>query len=281
MMKKNTKNTQVKKTKIRPPRAGGIKMGQLATRSPHRPNCLGLSLVTVERWDCQTKRLHMRGIDLVNGTPVYDIKPFVPWDVPTAPPGAVVPAPLQQQKQHNSDNGNGNHVAFFKVPNWVSQTEDVLSRVDFTPAAQDSLCTLVSQRRLAPLYTNDNDGFVAALATLQQILAQDPRSSHKGLKVNARGTTSYAAASSCSSNRSNNSNNSKKRQDKTDDARSPPFYSLVFCQVQVDFVVNYAASHVQVVQCLAVDFDDAAYVDGVPLISEQQQQQQHCSLNKY
>jgi tRNA-methyltransferase O len=226
---------QAKKTKIRPPRAGGIKLGQLATRSPHRPNCLGLSLVRIETWDCRAKRLHISGIDLVHGTPVYDIKPFVPWDVPVAP-------------INDSHNNNA-----FKVPDWVSQT-DSLSRVDFTDTAMDALRTLVAQERLAPLYTNENDGFVAAKATLEQILAQDPRSSHKGLKTNARGTTSSLSASSNQSN----SNNS-----------SSPFYSLVFCQVQVDFVVNYGTSMVQVVKCMEIDFDDAAYVDGIPLISKQ------------
>jgi tRNA-Thr(GGU) m(6)t(6)A37 methyltransferase TsaA len=240
---------QVKKTKIRPPRAGGIKVGQLATRSPHRPNCLGLSLVRIDKWDCKTKRLYISGIDLVHGTPVYDIKPFVPWDVP-AP--FQLQHQQQQQENHHIDDDNGNNG--FKVPFWVSQ-HDSLSRVDFTPTASDAICTLVSQQRLAPLYTDENDGFSAAKATLQQILAQDPRSSHKGLKTNARGTTS-----SSSSSKNNNNNNSQ-----TD----APFYSLVFCQVQVDFVVNYDTSHVQVVKCSEIDFDDAAYVDGVPLFSEQ------------
>ena len=45
----NTSLATSKKTKIRPPRGGGIKVGQLATRSPHRPNPLGLSLVTIDR----------------------------------------------------------------------------------------------------------------------------------------------------------------------------------------------------------------------------------------
>jgi tRNA-Thr(GGU) m(6)t(6)A37 methyltransferase TsaA len=242
----NTNNTsssaENKKTKIRPPRAGGIKIGQLATRSPHRPNCLGLSLVRIDQWDCKTKRLHISGIDLVHGTPVYDVKPFVPCDVP---------APLQQQQLHLENHDNGNYTGF-KVPDWVSQ-QDSLSRVDFTPTALDALCTLVLQkRRLAPLYTDDNDGLAAAKATLEQILAQDPRSSHKGLKTNARGTTTTTTTSSSDAA-----------------AAAPLAYSLVFCQVQVDFVVDYDASLVQVVKCSEIDFDDAAYVDGVPLISEQ------------
>ena len=59
------------KTKVRPPRAGGLKVGQLATRSPHRPNPLGLSLVKITGIDTKNKRLQIAALDLVNGTPVY------------------------------------------------------------------------------------------------------------------------------------------------------------------------------------------------------------------
>ena len=59
------------KTKIRPPRGNGIKVGMLATRSPHRPNNIGLSLVQVVKIDKKEKRLHIAAFDLVHGTPVY------------------------------------------------------------------------------------------------------------------------------------------------------------------------------------------------------------------
>jgi tRNA-Thr(GGU) m(6)t(6)A37 methyltransferase TsaA len=59
------------KTKIRPPRGNGIKVGMLATRSPHRPNNIGLSLVKVVRVDKKERRLHIAAFDLVHGTPVY------------------------------------------------------------------------------------------------------------------------------------------------------------------------------------------------------------------
>ena len=69
----NTNTKASRKTKIRPPRGMGEKVGQLATRSPHRPNCIGLSLVCIEKWDTKKRQLHVSGLDLVNGTPVYDI----------------------------------------------------------------------------------------------------------------------------------------------------------------------------------------------------------------
>lgn len=66
---------------VRPPRLGGnAKMGVFATRSTHRPNRLGLSLVTLEHIDTRHGVcLILSGADLANGTPVVDIKPYLPW----------------------------------------------------------------------------------------------------------------------------------------------------------------------------------------------------------
>lgn len=66
---------------VRPPRLGGRrKMGVFATRSPHRPNGLGLSLLKLERIDTEGGvRLWCSGGDLLDGTPVLDIKPYIPF----------------------------------------------------------------------------------------------------------------------------------------------------------------------------------------------------------
>lgn len=64
------------KSSIKPPR-GGPKRGVLATRSPHRPNSIGLS--AVELLTIKGRTLHLRGVDLLDGTPVLDIKPYVPY----------------------------------------------------------------------------------------------------------------------------------------------------------------------------------------------------------
>lgn len=66
---------------VRPPRLGGnTKMGVFATRSTHRPNRLGLSLVTLEHIDTRNGVcLTLSGADLADGTPVVDIKPYLPW----------------------------------------------------------------------------------------------------------------------------------------------------------------------------------------------------------
>lgn len=65
---------------VRPPRLGGNeRRGVFATRSPFRPNRLGLSVVKLERVEADVPRLFVSGVDLVDGTPVYDIKPYVPY----------------------------------------------------------------------------------------------------------------------------------------------------------------------------------------------------------
>ena len=66
---------------VRPPRMGGNeRMGVFATRSPYRPNQLGLSCVEIESidMDCpDAPRIYVRGADLMDGTPIYDIKPYI------------------------------------------------------------------------------------------------------------------------------------------------------------------------------------------------------------
>jgi tRNA-Thr(GGU) m(6)t(6)A37 methyltransferase TsaA len=67
---------------VRPPRfENKKKMGVYATRSPHRPNRLGLSVVKFERWEVRDNEvaLWVSGVDLVSGTPIFDIKPYVPY----------------------------------------------------------------------------------------------------------------------------------------------------------------------------------------------------------
>ena len=66
---------------VRPPRLGGNKrVGVFASRSPYRPNGLGLSSVKLERIEFDEKRspsLIVSGADLISGTPIYDVKPYI------------------------------------------------------------------------------------------------------------------------------------------------------------------------------------------------------------
>ena len=68
---------------VRPPKLGGnTRMGVFATRSPYRPNPIGLSSVELVRIDRDTPKgavIVVRGADLMNGTPLFDIKPYLPY----------------------------------------------------------------------------------------------------------------------------------------------------------------------------------------------------------
>jgi len=73
--------------KVHPPRLRGETIGLFASRAPHRPTPIGLSVARLAKVDGAT--LHLAGIDLVDGTPILDVKPYIPeWDsVPDASPG--------------------------------------------------------------------------------------------------------------------------------------------------------------------------------------------------
>lgn len=68
---------------VRPPVLGGnTRMGVFATRSPFRPNPVGLSVVKLEKVELHTEQgpvLHVSGVDMMDGTPIFDIKPYVPY----------------------------------------------------------------------------------------------------------------------------------------------------------------------------------------------------------
>ncbi len=64
---------------VRPPRGPRVRRGLFATRSPDRPNPIGLSAVQLVSIDSARRQLHVRGVDLLDGTPILDIKPYIPY----------------------------------------------------------------------------------------------------------------------------------------------------------------------------------------------------------
>lgn len=156
-------------SKIRPPRANGKKVGIFATRSPHRPNNVGLSLAMVEEVttinivEHQGKKKKIRkqtvlkllGLDLVDGTPIYDIKPMCPSDI------------IQAKD--------------LKVPSWVS-ADDELSAVEWTKEAKETVRQHQKIGLLQPLYpANPKRGEEnEVIQAISEIVAQDPRAQHEG-----------------------------------------------------------------------------------------------------
>lgn len=117
---------------VRPPRLGGnTRIGVFATRSPFRPNSLGLSvvkLVSVENGPV----LRVSGADMVDGTPIYDIKPYVPYadSIPEATGGFTeTPRPLLEVQVACRMPANA-------TPEWQVAMQEVLAQ-DPRPAYQN------------------------------------------------------------------------------------------------------------------------------------------------
>jgi tRNA-Thr(GGU) m(6)t(6)A37 methyltransferase TsaA len=95
---------------VRPPRLGGNqRIGVFATRSTHRPNRLGLSAVKLDRIDTSDGvRLFLSGVDLLDETPVFDIKPYLPWSdsLPDAQAGFAQEAPNRRLQVLFSESAN-------------------------------------------------------------------------------------------------------------------------------------------------------------------------------
>ncbi|WP_409420563.1 tRNA (N6-threonylcarbamoyladenosine(37)-N6)-methyltransferase TrmO [Pseudaeromonas sp. ZJS20] len=133
--------------RVRPPRLGGNqKVGVFATRSPFRPNGLGLSVVRLlgVTQAADGLWLELEGVDLVDGTPIVDIKPYVPFaDSLPAADGGFAPAPPATRE------------------------------VSFTPEAQAQLAQARAQHPTLETF-------------LVQVLGQDPRPAYKQQAEDAR-----------------------------------------------------------------------------------------------
>lgn len=127
------------KPSIRPPRLGGSrKVGVLASRSPHRPNPIGISAVRLERVDFDAvggPELHVAGIDLLDGTPVLDIKPYIAYadSIPLANAGWAS-APIERVTVVFADSSDITDV-FENEPSLKTMITEVLE-LDPRPAFQ-------------------------------------------------------------------------------------------------------------------------------------------------
>ncbi|XP_077514259.1 tRNA (adenine(37)-N6)-methyltransferase-like [Amblyomma americanum] len=151
------------RSKVQPPRLGGQTWGVLASRSPHRPCPVGLTLARLE--SVQGSSLHLSGIDLVDGTPILDVKPYLPqYDSP----------------QQEEPVGNEPEVQW--AP-WVGESSDLA--VDFTPKARAELSHFhgrdshpASEPPCSWCLKHFENASAAARA-LECLLKADPRSVHR------------------------------------------------------------------------------------------------------
>ncbi|MCP3942641.1 MAG: tRNA (N6-threonylcarbamoyladenosine(37)-N6)-methyltransferase TrmO [Desulfobacteraceae bacterium] len=119
-------------TMVRPPRLGGNKkVGVFASRSPFRPNPVGMSAVKLESIEITSQGpiLHLKGVDILDKTPVVDIKPYLPYsDIIAKATGGFAPTPPEQGFHINfSDKALGQCTALEKkIPNLKSIIIQVL-----------------------------------------------------------------------------------------------------------------------------------------------------------
>ena len=129
------------KSKVKPPRLVGEKKGVLATRSPHRPCPVGLSLVRVDRVTSNT--VYVSGIDVIDGTPILDIKPYIPtYDDPTMHLEAGV-----------SGEG-GSSTNSLRVASWLDSPSIAHLDVEFTTNAEQQLSLFQCQPHPSPQTRN-------------------------------------------------------------------------------------------------------------------------------
>lgn len=164
------------KSKVRPPRLDGRSVGVFGTRSPHRPCPIGLSLVRLDAVKDGT--LHISGVDLVDGTPILDIKPYIPeYDAPNqmARDGKTTPPP-------------DGVTTTARCASWISGESSSPSsfgglRVDFTPSALGDLARFHGRDECheaeCPLCLHHLADGAQARQALTALLSADPRSLHR------------------------------------------------------------------------------------------------------
>jgi tRNA (Thr-GGU) A37 N-methylase len=162
--------------KIAPPALGGKKVGLFSTRTPHRPNPIGLTLCKIDsisrgKDPSQPFFINVSGLDLVDGTPVLDIKPFVPhYDT-------VVD--LEKIANHGGCVPNG-----VTLPPWVGSGLEKRREVTLTPVATTQLKNIVQNDGTALEFYGEHTGrdasrdasLKAVQGAIAQVLAIDVRS---------------------------------------------------------------------------------------------------------
>merc|ERR1711962_1270435 len=105
----NDAQSNGRKSKVAPPRGGGTKVGIFASRAPYRPSPIGLSLVKIIKINKDNGTIDIQNCDLVNETPVLDIKPYFPeYDIPKDEEKAKTANWLQSANEESSSICVGN-----------------------------------------------------------------------------------------------------------------------------------------------------------------------------
>jgi len=149
----NVKGKATPNSKVRPPQGAGTKIGVFATRSPHRPNPIGLTMAHIVSVDTAKGVVYLDGLDLCDGTPVLDIKPYcehVDW------PGPEVAV----------------------TPKWVTNPKFERASVTFSDEALKSLRHWVDEVGECVWYKKGESDVVKQ--AIEEIISLDPRDLNRG-----------------------------------------------------------------------------------------------------
>ena len=204
----NTSLNDNKKTvpaKIAPPRLMGKKVGCLSTRSPHRPNAIGLSVCEVE--SVGNNEIYIKGIDMVNETPILDIKPYIPYDIIPSNISLPMMKGLNELDEKDEEDGSrGMEQAEHKqlgrmleVPVWITESEIKMRPVHFSNNAEENIAKAHDQIKSSKRFCQTQE---STKRLITQVLRQDPRDRKN------RGTTTTGGDSQ-NNNNNNEIDNSK------------------------------------------------------------------------
>jgi tRNA-Thr(GGU) m(6)t(6)A37 methyltransferase TsaA len=186
---------KVSNAKIAPPRLAGAKVGCLSTRSPHRPNPIGLSVCEV--LGVGDDYIDIKSVDFVDGTPILDVKPYIPYD--------VVPLEINGTGSGSylpmacSADGSALQKTFLRVPDWIREADIPMRSVEISSEASKSLHDIfdvvasaspdnIPDGGTAPIISKVAKGrsprfcrsFAHAVELMTQVLRQDVRGVRQG-----------------------------------------------------------------------------------------------------
>ncbi|MBH0005855.1 tRNA (N6-threonylcarbamoyladenosine(37)-N6)-methyltransferase TrmO [Psychrobacter sp. SWN149] len=184
--KKDTNQTDSSfRAQVRPPRLGGNqKIGVFASRSMYRPSGLGLSVVTLDRIEIVEGRvlLVIKGADMIDGTPIIDIKPYVAYSdaithgesgfAPTAPAllEVVMTTPAYEQFMTVVNARQTGEIDSNNCDN-VNNHDDVDN--------QDASQTLKNATIVSSIHNVQSQLLISDMAIIQALIAQDPRPAYR------------------------------------------------------------------------------------------------------
>lgn len=182
--KQQDKNDSSFRPQVRPPRLGGNqKTGVFASRSMYRPSALGLSVVKLKRIEIVEGRvlLIISGADMIDGTPIIDIKPYVAYSdaLPDAQSGFAPSAPhlLDVTITESAYEQFGQIIAIQRFANGVEKN------------AKDEKLTVK-----AVIYNTQKQLLMSDLDTIKALIAQDPRPAYRRTETESSFVMRYKSA---------------------------------------------------------------------------------------